>query len=339
MGDHRVYEYVARYPAGLADTALDALRGELSRCGRPAGGDDWKILAEDAAGLLILRSYSDGDATAAYYVGVARDYLVAVLVIGTRTASGDPTTASGLGSTALARAGGARGTPAPPTTAAGPAEWSTFQAEVTGVRRGPDPRTLLVDVALPAGHPECARDPRITSYTEEHNLIHANVVQDSARSGMVGGCPTTAPGVARLTAPKPVGDRIVVLNGQPWAPDGDGYRRCDPDLGCTPPADHCDTTWVLAAMKGMDVPRNSSRHVEECDGRWLVMTVNLNSTQCGAGGRPGCSAPPSVYRYFLRFEPAGWRTVARSAGPGCADVLKAAPDFPPALCRTLPATR
>ncbi|AVT38904.1 hypothetical protein C6W10_23475 [Plantactinospora sp. BB1] len=337
MGRYRVYEYVGRYPAGLVDRAMATLRDEVSRCGRPAEGEDWKVLAEDTAGLLLLRSYSGGDATAAYYVGAAGDYLVAVLVTGTRTPNGDPTTASGLGSTALARAGGTRGTPAPPTTAAGPAQWGTYEAEVTGLRRGPNPRTLLVDVAVPAGGPDCARNPRVGWYTEENGLIYANIVVDSAGSGQVGGCPTRAPGVARLTSPNPVGDRVVVLNQQPWAPDGTGYRRCSADLGCTPPADHCDSTWVLAAIKGMDVPRNSSRKVEKCDGNWLVMTLDLNTNQCGVGGRPGCSAPPARYRYFLRFESAGWRTVLRTTAPGCADVLTVRPDFPAALCRTLPA--
>ncbi|MFC6019427.1 hypothetical protein ACFP2T_24865 [Plantactinospora solaniradicis] len=337
VGQYRIYEYVARYPAGLAQEAMDVLRDELSRCRRPAEGEDWKVLAEDDAGLLVLRSYSDGDATAAYYVGRAGEHLVAVLVIGTRMPNGDPTTASGLGSAALARAGGTRGTPVPPTTAAGPAVWSTYQAEVTGVRRGPDPRTLLIDVEMLAGHPECARNPRTDYYTEENGLIYANVVLDSARADARNGCLSKVPGVARLTSSTPIGNRVVVLNNEPWAPDGAGYRRCDPNLGCTPPADHCDSTWVLAAIKGMDVPRNSSRNVEACDGAWLVMTLNLNSTQCGAGGRPGCSAPPALYRYFMRFEEAGWRTILRTTAPGCADVLRVRADFPPALCRTLPA--
>jgi len=246
-----------------------------------------------------------------------------------------------LGCAGQGAVGGPSGTPdaghPSSATGTGPVDWGTFQAEVTGIRRGPDLRTLLIDVELLAGHPDCARNPRTDHHTEENGLIYANVVLDSARAGVPDGCPGKVPGVARLTSSTPIGDRVVVLNNAPWAPDGTGYRRCDPDLGCVPPTDHCDPTWVLAAIKGMDVPRNSARNVEGCDGAWLVMTLNLNSTQCGAGGRPGCSAPPAVYRYFLRFEPAGWRTVLRSTAPGCGDIRKTRSDFPLALCRDLPA--
>ncbi|MEN3307047.1 MAG: hypothetical protein V7603_3249 [Micromonosporaceae bacterium] len=220
----------------------------------------------------------------------------------------------------------------------GPATWTAYAADVTGVRRGSDARTLLIDVSLPAGHPDCARAPRVDQYTEENRSIYANVVFESARSGVVGGCPAAAPGVATLRAPGPVGDRVVVLNQQAWAPDGPRYRRCDPVLGCAPPADHCDTTWVLAAVNGLDVPRNSARNIAHCDQAWLVLTLDVNSTACGAGGRPGCSAPPSVSRYFLRFTAPGWRVVARTAEGGCRAVLAVAPDFPRALCAHLPPT-
>jgi hypothetical protein len=66
--------------------------------------------------------------------------------------------------------------------------------------------------------------------------------------------------------------------------------------------------------------------------------LGAGRTACGAGGRPGCSAPPSVSRYFLRFTAPGWRVVARTAAGGCRAVLAVAPDFPRALCAHLPPT-
>ncbi|MEE6257590.1 RAD23 family protein [Plantactinospora sonchi] len=344
VGRYHVYEYVARYPAGAAEAALTRLRDELDRCARPTADERWKVLAVDSAGLLVLRDYQDGARSSAYYLGHAGDFLLAVLVVGEATTDGDPTTASSLGSTALTRAGGSRGVVAPPATPSGPPTWSTIQADVTAVRPGPDPRTLLLDVDLPAGHPECARDPRITYYTEEPgpdrqpDRIHANVVVDSARSGMTGGCPSRVTGEVRLRAPKPIGDRLVVLNYEAWARQGAAYRRCDSTVGCTPPADHCDPTWVIAAVQGLDVPRNSARNTERCDGAWLVLTLDTNSTVCGAGGRPGCEAPPSVHRYFLHWQEGGWRTVTRTQDPGCGDVLARRPEFPRSLCQDLPAT-
>ncbi|MEO3742116.1 hypothetical protein [Plantactinospora sp. B5E13] len=344
VGRYHVYEYVARYPGG-AGPALTRLRDELTRCARSGPAESWKVLAVDNAGLLVLRDYRAGEASDAYYLGHAGDYLLAVLVVGDGTTDGDPTLASDLGSRALARAGGSRGEVTPPPTAAAAPTWSTYQADVTRVRPGPDRRTLLLDVDLPAGHPECARNPRITNYTEEPgpdgqpDRIYADVAVDSARSGMVGGCPTRTTRQVRLRAPKPIGDRLVVLNQETWARQADGYRRCDPTVGCTPPADHCDPVWITAAVQGMDVPRNSARNTERCDGSWLVLTLDTNSAACGAGGRPGCEAPPSVHRYFLHWESNGWRIVVRTQGHGCGDVLAVRPDFPRKLCQYLPATR
>lgn len=230
FGSYQVYEYVARYPVGQAEQVVDELRAQLVRCARPAEGERYQVLAEDSAGVLFLREYNGGDPTSAYYVGHTDHYLVAVLEIGTRTPNGDPTTASDLGRKALLRAGGSVGTPVSPSPSTGSAPWTVFQAPVTGVRPGPDPRTLLLDVELLAGQPDCARNPRVDQYTEENGVIYANVVMESARAHVVGGCPGTAPAVITMTAPEPFGDRIVVLNHEPWAPAGGAGRP-----GCSAP--------------------------------------------------------------------------------------------------------
>ena len=219
----------------------------------------------------------------------------------------------------------------------GGAGWSTYEATVTGVRPGPDPRSVLIDVAVLAGDDGCSRNPRVTYYTEENNRIYANVVQDSRRTQIVGACPTTAAAVVKLTAPQPIGDRLLLLNQQAWAPNGAAYRHCDQQLGCTPPADHCDRVWVQAAVTGMDVSRHSVGHVEGCDGTWLVMTVPFDPVPCGAEGRPGCTATVHVRRYFLHFaDRAGWQVLAGSTAAGCGTVNDVEPAFPRKLCAELP---
>ncbi len=217
-------------------------------------------------------------------------------------------------------------------------EWVTYQADVTAVRIGTDPRSLLLTVALLAGAEGCSRSPRITYFTEENNHIYANVVQDSRLSQVIGACPSNTPGAVTLTAPDPINGRIVVLNQQAWKPDGNEYHHCDATFGCDPlPADHCAPAWIQVAVKGLDVSRHSTGTVERCDGRWLVMTVPLDPVPCGAQPRPGCVPVVSVRRYFLRWAGrSGWSEITSSAEAGCGAVLTVEPEFPNNLCATLP---
>jgi hypothetical protein len=216
--------------------------------------------------------------------------------------------------------------------------WVTYQADVTAVSLGGDPRSLQLTVSLLAGGDGCSRDPRVTYLTEENNLVYANVVQDSNDAAQ---CPARTPGDVTLTAAGPINGRTVVLNGEPWKRDGDGYHRCDPTFGCDPmPADHCDPAWIQVAVAAMDVSRHSTATVEGCDGSWLVMTVPFDPVPCGAEPRPGCVPVVSARRYFLTWvDTTGWRTIAGSVDAGCGTVLAVEPDFPSVLCRDLPIPR
>ncbi|MET7969556.1 hypothetical protein [Micromonospora sp. NPDC005305] len=216
--------------------------------------------------------------------------------------------------------------------------WVTYQADVTAVRVGPDPRSLALTVALLGDADGCSRNPRITYLTEENNRVYANVVQDSRLSGTVGACPTHTPGTVTLTTPGPIGDRIVVLNQEPWKRDGDGYQRCDTTFGCDPmPTDHCDPAWISVAVRGMDVSRHSVGSPEGCDGRWLVMTVPFDPVPCGVEARAGCDASVTVRRYFLRWAgERGWASIATSTEAGCGRVRSVEPAFPRKLCADLP---
>ncbi|MFC0032512.1 hypothetical protein ACFFMM_23605 [Micromonospora chaiyaphumensis] len=227
-----------------------------------------------------------------------------------------------------------------PTPAGTAAEnrWATYQADVTAVRPSDDPRSLLLTVALLADADRCSRNPRVTYLVEENNRIYANVVQDSRLSAVVGACPTHTPGAVTLTVPGPIAGRVVVLNQEPWKPEGDEYRRCDATFGCDPmPTDHCDPAWISVAVRGMDVSRHSVGSPEGCDGRWLVMTVPFDPVPCGAEARPGCAASVTVRRYFLRWAgERGWATIAGSTEAGCGRVHSAEPAFPSKLCADLP---
>ena len=228
------------------------------------------------------------------------------------------------------------GDSAPPptrvTTAPG-GGWTTSQADVTAVRPGPDARSATLTVSVLAG---CSRDPRITYYTEENGNVYANVVQDVRGNDVVGACPSHEPAEVELRSKTPLAARTLVLNQQAWAPAADGttYRRCSETLGCHPPADHCDTVWVRAAVAGMDVSRHSTGHVEDCADPWLVMTVPDDPAACGAAPRAGCDASTTTRRYFLRFAGDGWQIEARATGAGCAG---APADFPPDMCARLTA--
>ncbi|MET8084944.1 hypothetical protein [Micromonospora sp. NPDC005237] len=218
------------------------------------------------------------------------------------------------------------------------AAWGTYQAEVSGVTPGPGVRAVTVQVKALAGGDGCSRNVRVDNQTEENGVIFADIVQDSAGSAIVGACPTFEPAEVTLTSEEPIGDRPLSLNQKTWALKNGAYSRCDENLGCNPPKDRCDPTWTRAAVRGMDVSRHSQGHVEACDGTWLVMTVADDPTSCGAEPRPGCEVNTAVRRYFLRNEPAGWSTVARTTSGGCDVVRKAAPAFPRKLCVDLKPT-
>jgi hypothetical protein len=340
---HQVYELVARYEPGVAAQVAEDLRDAITRCGTGPEGVRHRIVTDNRQGphsMTLWREFNDGDRFDAYVVGVAGDYLVVTLDTGWGTAQGDLTTVSDLGARAIRRAGGdpsATSAPLPATSA--PTHWSTSQADVTAVRRGPGGRTAIVELQVPSGDPDCARDPRATNLVEENNLVYASFVVDSRQDDRAGRCLARATATAELTAPGPLGDRTLVLNQQAWAPQGDTYRRCDDQLGCRPPADHCDRAWVDQAISGMDVPRHAYQGVKGCDGDWLVLEIDTGAGACGPvdpGPRPSCTAESRRSRHFMTFTD-GWTTVSGARDAGCAGIHAVEPDFPTALCKDLPA--
>jgi hypothetical protein len=225
----------------------------------------------------------------------------------------------------------------PAGTASTSATWKTFVAEVSGVTPGPGDNAVTVHVESPTG-PDCWRNVRVGRTTEENGVIFASIEEDLAPLAAIGTCPTASPAEVELTSKEPIGNRVISLDQKSWTLKNGAYSRCDENKGCNPPKDHCDPTWIRAAVRGLDVSSHSQGTVESCDGNWLVMTVPDDPAVCGVSSRTGCEGNSSVRRYFLRNEPDGWATVVRTSEGGCDAVLKAAPAFPRKRCSDLKPT-
>lgn len=108
FGRFLMYGYAARYPDGAAARVFDDLMDGFAGCpGDREPGERFQVLARYAAGALVQREFADG--TAAYFLGYAGPYLVAVVEVGAARPEGDLTIAGALGHLALRRAGGAAG--------------------------------------------------------------------------------------------------------------------------------------------------------------------------------------------------------------------------------------
>lgn len=236
---------------------------------------------------------------------------------------------------------GACGRPAEPAKVPATVTWTTGAAQVTGVRPGPAPNTAVIEVDLPAGGEDCAKDLHLEMLTEENNTVYANVVFSSRGSNVVGACPANERAETTLTTPGPLGDRPLVFNSEAmWHRLGAAYGRCDARLGCTPPADHCAEAWIDQATFDSDVPvkhLSGARVVRGCDGAWLVLDITRHVGECPpAEGAPGCSSEGPVNRVVYRWNGKGWQSVAGAKGAGCDEIKTRLPEFPAALCDRLP---
>lgn len=205
--------------------------------------------------------------------------------------------------------------PAPPPSAEAMLPEATTGVTTTAVRTGPDDRTLLLQVRLPAGPPHCAREPRIEGLTEENGIIYANVVIGPVAAD----CRETMPSEIKLTTAAPIADRTLMLNSGdgPWnkLPDGT-WGHCG-RLGCDPPADHCADVWIEQTRgEAIDIDSRA------CDQRWLVVD-RLNFPQS-----------PSL-RVLYRWTPEGWLGVTSVRSEGCEEILAKEPQFSRALCAKL----
>jgi hypothetical protein len=128
-------------------------------------------------------------------------------------------------------------------------------------------------------------------------------------------------------------------------PDQVNSTRCDDGelFGCDPPpADHGDPRWLRQAGHSGELPPERSWKSPGCDGTWLVMDIAGMVTGCqpmdGMRRPSSCLDAMIRVRWFFKFVGnAGWEMVGQGGGAGCADIHAAVPEFPSALCVSLPA--
>jgi hypothetical protein len=210
--------------------------------------------------------------------------------------------------------------PAAPTSTAPVETPPSFGAEVTGIRSGPDDRSLFVQIRLPA-NPDCVRDTGITYLTEENGLIYANVGYSLVRPEKE--CLDRAPAEVLLTASAPIADRRVVINSnttEPWNKLGDGWGHCDRYLGCNPPPDHCFDGRIGQVIFSSDLEGDGTKLA--CDQDWLILDLNRHH------------GDPNV-RVLYRWRDDWWSSHLRVYQGGCEEILAAEPKFPVALCEKL----
>ncbi|OKJ93084.1 hypothetical protein [Amycolatopsis sp. CB00013] len=198
----------------------------------------------------------------------------------------------------------------PPSVETVPPE-ATLTVVTTGVRPGPDDRSLLLQVRLP----DCGREPRIEGLTEENDIIYANVVITPGAAD----CRATVPSEIKLTTAAPIANRTLVLNSgdAPWnkLPD-ETWGHCG-ELGCDPPADHCaDVRVEQTRGEAIDI------HTRACDQKWLVVD------------RTNFPQSPSL-RVLYRWVPDRWQAVTSVKTEGCEEILAKEPQFSRALCEKL----
>ncbi|MEV6910388.1 hypothetical protein [Amycolatopsis sp. NPDC051071] len=213
-------------------------------------------------------------------------------------------------------------TPAPapaPASVLPVSPWTIMGVEPVGVHEGPDDHTLLIQVQIPAGTPDCARDPRFEKVTEENGIIYADAVV-TVLAAAVDRCQQKASLELPLTTTSPIANRTVVLNSLTTAawnklPDGT-WGHCGP-LGCDPPADHCAP--VRIAQTDGEALSTTTR---ACDQDWLV------------ADRTNAYRAPSN-RVIYRWATEGWQGVMSVRTGGCAEILAKEPQFSKALCEKL----
>jgi hypothetical protein len=106
--------------------------------------------------------------------------------------------------------------------------WQRSIAWPTGVRRTGD-KSALVAYDVPAGHPDCVRNPEARITAENPKELHVSLTYELSRVD----CTATVRGTITVSSRWLLRTRTIIVNGEPWAPGPHGYHRC-PRSGCLP---------------------------------------------------------------------------------------------------------
>jgi hypothetical protein len=211
-------------------------------------------------------------------------------------------------------------------------------------------RVLMIAVQAPIGDRACLRDfmARLTAFRPAAAYVTIDYQEALAPGpdGLAGyGCPPGPVTTVRIKLPAPLGRRQVVLDHQEtfWPVSTTRLTLCGTwggaicrhvEPGPTPAS--CTDVSYGQAMAATYPPEHSDYDALGCDGRWLVLNVGWPGGPAGCDG-PSCGAGSAVTHWFFRASRQGWIVVATSLTAGCTRVRQEAPQFPAALCATLPA--
>lgn len=215
--------------------------------------------------------------------------------------------------------------------------WTTGQpSAVTGASLGDDGRALTVEVNVPSGPNPCVRDLKaVLTGPLEKSLARVQVTFSSPSGDLRSGCTEEKRATTRVELPEPLGHRDVVVDlDTVFTVDGadlPALRLCG-ELGCRPAPTGCTVASYEQALKAAGAPAHTMRDAEKCDGTWLVLDFSWPTGPACSGQRsPACSSRLGD-RWFFKAEESGWVPIRSSANGGCADVRRAQPAFPAALC-------
>jgi len=224
--------------------------------------------------------------------------------------------------------------------------WHTFPAnDFVRMQLADSGRELVIPVQVPPENSECLRDftARLTSFTPA--VARLTITFAEPTSGPYADkCPLGPVKTVRVTLPAPLGKRQVIVNNLAtfWSTSataltlcGNGGIPCTPVPTSPPPASCTDVSygWAMAAT---GPPEHADYNAVGCDGHWLVLDVGWPGGAAGCDG-PSCGAESTVTHWFFRASAKGWIVIANSLTAGCSRIHQVTPQFPTALCASLPA--
>jgi hypothetical protein len=236
-------------------------------------------------------------------------------------------------------------------TAPAAATWRTFPGgeDTETIHLANSGRVLMIPVQAPFGDSACLRDftARLTAFSSAVAYVTIEF-EEPLTSGPDGpaayNCPPGPVTTVQIKLPTPLGSRQVILNHLAtfWSTSATQLTLCSTGgTACShvtpgpPPASCSDASYVWA-MAATGPPQDSTFGALGCDGRWLVLNVGWPGGPSGCDG-PSCGVDMATTHWFFRASKKGWIVVGNSRTAGCTAVHKVAPQFPTALCASLPA--
>jgi hypothetical protein len=230
------------------------------------------------------------------------------------------------------------------TTSSGPTVWRTFPAgNFASMHLADSGRVLVIPVQVPPETSVCLRDftARLKAFSPV--MAYLTITFEEPTGPAAPPCALGPIKTTRIRLPAPLGSRQVSLDGglETFWPTGPGVLSICATYGgtcvrapATPPPATCSDASYSAAMVATAPPQDADYNAVGCDGHWLVLDVGWPGGPSGCDG-PTCNSASTVTHWFFRAGPEGWIVIANSRTAGCADVHKAAPQFPTALCAGL----